>query len=64
MLRRRLIFQCTTLIVQSEEEYQQLTEVEKEDAVVLKISQKKRRQLIKGIDRTQLCNKKRRQIHR
>ena len=38
-----------TLIEQTEEEYWQLTEIEKEEAVVLTISQKMIIQLIKGL---------------
>ena len=45
-----------TLILQTEEEYWQSTEIEKEEAVVLTESQKKIRQLIEGLDRIQLCN--------
>ena len=52
-----MIFQCT-FDVQTEEEYWQLTDIEKEKAVVLTISQKKIRQLIKGLERIQQHNKK------
>ena len=53
-----------TLAVQTEEEYQQPTKIAKEEAVMLTLSQKNMRQLIKGLDRIQLYNKERRQIQR
>ena len=40
-----------TLIVQTEEEYQQLTEIEKKEALVLTISQEQIKHLVKGLDR-------------
>ena len=51
-------FSMYTLIVQSEEEYGQLTEIEKEQAVVLTALQKEIRQLVKRLDKIQLHNKK------
>ena len=46
------------MIGQTEEEYPQLSEIEKEEAEVLTISQKETRQLIKGLDRIQLHHRK------
>ena len=53
-----------TLVVQTEEEFQQLTEIEKEEAVVLTMTQKEIKQLIEGLSRIWLHNKKERQIYR
>ena len=46
------------LIVKTEEECQQLTEIEKGEEVVLMISQKEIRCLIKGLGKIQLHDKK------
>ena len=53
-----------TLIVQTEEECKPLTEIEKEEAAVLTISQKDSIQSVKGLETIQVCNKKRRRIQR
>ena len=52
-----------TLVLQTEEEFQQLTKMEKEETRVLTITQKEVKQLIEGLRRNQLHNKNRRQIH-
>ena len=44
------------LIVQTEEDFQQLTETEKEQAIVLSILQKEIKQLIEGLNKIQLHN--------
>ena len=49
-----------TLIVQTEEGTQQLSEIEKEEVVVFTVSQKVIRQLIEVLNRIQLHYKKRR----
>ena len=46
MLKSRLTFDSKT-----EGEYQKLTEIEKEEAVVFTVSQKKIKQLVEGLDR-------------
>ena len=49
-------FPLYTLVLHTEEEFQQLTEIEKEEAVVLKVSQKHTQELIEGLRRIQLHN--------
>ena len=61
-VEKKINFLMYTLIVQKEEEYQQLAEIEKEEAVVITAYWKEITQLIKGFDRIQLHNRKRRQI--
>ena len=46
----KLIFSLYTFVVQTEDKYQQLIEIDKEELVVLPISQKRIRQLIKGLE--------------
>ena len=57
-------FLMYTFIVQTEDEYLHLIKIEKEETIVLNTSQKKIRELTKGLDRIQICNKKKKQIHR
>ena len=45
------------LIVQTEEDFQQLTGIEKEVAVII-VSHKETKQLIKGLNRIQIHNKR------
>ena len=55
-------FPLYTLVVHTEEEFQQLTE--KEEAVLLTVPQKDAEELLEGLIRIQLHNERRRQIHR
>ena len=57
-------FLMCILVVQIEEEFQQLTEIETEEAVVLTVSQKQIKQFIEGLSRIEIHNRKRRKSGR
>ena len=59
-MKERTVFSMYTLVVHTEEDYRQLKDIEKVEAVVVTISQKRIQQLVEGLDIIQLQNKGRR----
>ena len=57
-------FSMYILVTETDVKYQQMTEIEKEEVVVLTGSKKEMSELIEGLSRIQLHNKKKIQIHR